>query len=139
MYRFCGRIKEKTLEPVSGRGAPVPAQEGVQMLTKKSIIKSMREGIKAADLRGYKWTVKTDDKLVILSWSYGVDFELTMKPKIDGCEYKLEDPRSGVNCCVFTDLAYWLTDNTYFFPIYDDQHAVTVLTQRLIALANHLY
>lgn len=109
------------------------------MLTKSSIIKSMREGIKASDLHGYKWTVKTDDKLVILSWSYGVDFELTMEPKVDGCEYKLEDPRSEVSCCVFTDLAYWLTDNTYFFPIYDDQHAVTVLTQRFIALANEVY
>lgn len=109
------------------------------MLTKKSIIKSMREGIKAADLRGYKWIVQSDEDGIFLHWSYGVDFELIMEPKIDGCEYKLEDPHSGVNCCVFTDLAYWLTDNTYFFPIYDDQHAVTVLTQRLIALANHLY
>lgn len=109
------------------------------MLTKKSIIKSMLEGIKSSDLKGYKWTVKTDDKLVILSWSYGVDFELTMNPKIDGCEYKLEDPRSGVHTFAATDLADWLSDNTYFFPIYDDQHAVTVLTRRLIALANEVY
>ena len=99
----------------------------------------MLEGIKSSDLRGYKWTVQTYAKLVILHWSYGVDFVLTVEPKIDGCKYKLEEPRSGVNCCVFTDLAYWLTDNTYFFPIYDDQHAVTVLTQRVISLANHLY
>ena len=139
MYRSYGNIKEKTLEPVLGRGAPDPAQEGVQMLTKKSIIKSMREGIKSADLWGYKWEAYTDGDRILLRWSYGVDFELTMEPKIDGCVYKLEDPRSGVYTTAATDLAYWLTDNTYFFPIYDDQHAVTVLTQRLIALANHLY
>ena len=139
MFRSCGKIKEKTLEPVRRSGRVDPAQEGDQMLTKKSIIKSMREGVKASDLKGYKWNVQSGEDGIFLHWSYGVDFELTMEPKIDGCEYKLEDPRSGVNCCVFTDLAYWLTDNTYFFPIYDDQHAVTVLTQRLIALANELY
>lgn len=105
------------------------------MLSMTTIIKAMKEGIKNSDMHGYKWSA---DKTG-LHWSYGVDFDFTVDPYLSGCNYALEDPRSGVRCDVFTDAEYWLSDNTYFFPLYDDFHAVTVLTERLIKLANYVY
>ena len=105
------------------------------MLSTKAIIKAMKVGIKNSELRSYKWTADKNG----LHWSYGVDFNLNMNPSLTGCEYVLEDPNTGVNCVVFTDADYWLSDNTYFFPLYDDFRAVTCLTERLIKLANYVY
>ena len=105
------------------------------MISTKAIIKAMKVGIKYSDLHGYKWTADKNG----LHWSYGVDFDIIRKQSLTGCIYILKDRQCGFRCYVATDVAYWLSDNTYFFPLYDDFHAVIVLTQRLIKLANMVY
>lgn len=104
-------------------------------------IQMMKAGIEKSDLKGYKWTAKTDG----LHWEYcDVVFKLRISDDVGEQPHKVvgfTDFQSGVGEKVIVindESEAWLCDGYKDFA-HDIDEAIMFATEKIIRTANYLY
>ena len=97
---------------------------------KKEFRQAMMEGIKEADLKGYKWTVTKDG----LKWSYGEEFIFST--------YTAEDNSTVLTVKAFQSEITMITlliGTAFYHDTSDLVDAYRIATEATIRKANHIY